>query len=80
MRQLFMKAGKFDKKFDNEIDITLDLDVSRERRLNQEPKRVGLDLPKWMIESLDREAKRLRVTRQSIIKIWIAERLDRKAS
>lgn len=50
------------------------------RRLNQEPKRVNVDFPTWMVESLDREAKRLGVTRQSIIKDWIAEMMERKAS
>jgi len=57
-----------------------ELDIEKARRLNQEPKRVNVDFPAWMIESLDREAKRLGVTRQSIIKIWIAEMLEQKVS
>ena len=73
-----MKARDFDKKFDKGEDVTGDLDTSGARRLNQEPKRINVDFPTWMIESLDREAKRLGVTRQSIIKIWIAEILERK--
>lgn len=75
-----MKARDFDKKFDQGEDITSDLDLSKARRRNQEPKRINVDFPTWMIESLDREAKRLGVTRQSIIKVWIAEMLERKAS
>ena len=75
-----MKASDFDKKFDSGEDITLELDISKARRLNQEPKRINVDFPTWMIESLDREAKRLGVTRQSIIKVWIAEMLERKVS
>ncbi len=75
-----MKASRFDKKFETEVDVTSDLDVSKARRLNQEPKRINVDFPTWMVESLDREARRLGVTRQSIIKIWIAEMLERKAS
>ena len=75
-----MKASDFDKKFDSGEDITSELDISKARRLNQEPKRINVDLPTWMVESLDREAKRLGVTRQSIIKVWIAEMLERKAS
>ena len=75
-----MKASDFDKKFDNNEDILPDLDLEKARRLNQEPKRVNVDFPIWMIESLDREAKRLGVTRQSIIKVWIAEMLERKVS
>ena len=75
-----MKARDFDKKFDSGKDVTSDLDLSRARRLNQEPRRINVDFPTWMVESLDREAKRLGVTRQAIIKIWIAEILERKAS
>ena len=75
-----MKANDFDKKFESGENITSDLDLSKARRLNQQPKRINVDFPIWMIESLDREAKRLGVTRQSIIKVWIAEMLERKAS
>lgn len=74
-----MKAKDFDEKFESGEDLTSDLDLSQARRLNQEPKRVNVDFPTWMVESLDREAKRLGVTRQSIIKVWIAEMLERKA-
>ena len=75
-----MKARDFDKKFDRGDDLSADLDLSKARRKNQEPRRVNVDFPTWMIESLDREAKRLGITRQSIIKVWIAEMLERKAS
>jgi len=73
-----MKASEFDKKFDDGIeDIIDDLDMSTATRPNKEQKRVNVDFPIWMVESLDREAARLGVTRQSIIKVWIAERLER---
>ncbi|MDD3993326.1 MAG: hypothetical protein PHV70_14380 [Desulfobacteraceae bacterium] len=75
-----MKARDFEKKFDSGVDITADLDLSKAKRLNQTPKRINVDFPTWMIESLDREAKRLGITRQSIIKVWIAEMLERNAS
>lgn len=75
-----MKASDFERKFDDGVDITADLDLAKLRRPGQEPRRVNVDFPAWMIESLDREANRLGVTRQSIIKIWIAERLERKVS
>lgn len=75
-----MKASESDKKFDSHEEILSDLHVDKARRLNQEPRWVNVDFPTWMIESLDREAKRLGVTRQSIIKVWIAEMLERKAS
>ena len=73
-----MKASDLDKKFDDGVeDITGDLDLSSVRRPNKEQQRVNVDFPVWMIESLDREAHRLGVTRQSIIKVWIAERLEK---
>jgi hypothetical protein len=72
-----MKAKEFDKRFDKGEDVTCFLDRSKARRPAQEPKRVNVDFPVWMIQSLDREAKRLGVTRQSIIKLWLAERLKR---
>jgi hypothetical protein len=72
-----MKAEEFDRKFDAGEDITSDLDIDGLRRPALEQRRVNVDFPSWMIESLDREARRLGVTRQSIIKVWIAERLER---
>ena len=75
-----MKARDFDREFDAGGDVTAHLDLSKARRPGQEQRRVNVDFPAWMIESLDREAQRLGVTRQSIIKGWIAERLERKTS
>ncbi len=71
-----MKAEDFDSKFDNNEDITDYLDFSKSRRPGREQKRVNVDFPVWMIQSLDREADRLGVPRQSVIKFWIAERLE----
>ena len=76
-----MKAKEFDQKFDlGKEDIIDDLDLSTARRLNQTPRRVNVDFPEWMISSLDKEAARLGVTRQSIIKVWLAERLEQATS
>ena len=76
-----MKASEFDKKFDDGVeDIVDDLDLSSAIRPNQVARRVNVDFPSWMVDSLDREAKRLGVTRQSVIKVWIAEKLEHKAS
>ena len=72
-----MKAKKFDTEFDQGKDISDALDLSKARRPNQ--KRVNVDFPIWMVEMLDKEAHRLGVTRQSIIKIWLAERLEQKS-
>ena len=70
-----MKAEDLDKKFDKGEKITEHLDLTKARRPGQESKRVNVDFPEWMLKSLDKEAKRLGVPRQSIIKIWISERL-----
>ena len=75
-----MKAREFDKKFDEGKDISKYLDVSKARRPKQEQKRVNVDFPLWMINLLDKEAKRLGVPRQSIIKVWVAERLEKALS
>ncbi|MES9856557.1 MAG: CopG family transcriptional regulator [Sedimenticola sp.] len=75
-----MKAKSFDAKFDKGEDVTSTLDLSKARRPLQEQRRVNVDFPTWMIESLDREARRLGVTRQSVIKVWLAERLEQTAS
>ncbi len=71
-----MKASTFDKKFDKGENITKYLDLTRATKPGQEQKRVNVDFPVWMIHRLDREARRLGVPRQSLIKIWIAERLE----
>ncbi|TAL22595.1 MAG: CopG family transcriptional regulator [Nitrospirae bacterium] len=74
-----MKAKEIDKKFDEGEDISKYLDLSKARRPEQEQKRVNVDFPIWMIQMLDKEAKRLGVPRQSIIKVWVAERLEKVA-
>ena len=75
-----MKAKDFDSDFDQGKDITGSLDLSKIKRANQVQKRVNVDFPTWMIEALDKEARRLGVTRQSIIKVWLAERLESRAN
>ncbi|MGZ8945962.1 MAG: type II toxin-antitoxin system BrnA family antitoxin [Methylococcaceae bacterium] len=75
-----MKANEFDKQFDEGDDILNTLDLSKAKRVMQDQKRVNVDFPAWMIESLDREAGRVGVTRQSIIKVWLAERLEELAA
>jgi CopG antitoxin of type II toxin-antitoxin system len=74
-----MKAEEFDKKFDADEDISIYLDVSKAHRPEQEQKRVNVDFPLWMIHQLDKEAKRLGVPRQSVIKVWVSERLRKAA-
>ncbi len=74
-----MKAKDFERKFDEgQEDIIEELDLSQMRRPGHEPKRVNVDFPLWMVEALDHEARRLGVSRQSIIKVWIAERLGQQ--
>lgn len=76
-----MKAKDFEKKFEeDQEDIIDDLDLSSARRVNQAQKRINVDFPAWVVESLDREAARIGVTRQSIIKVWLVERLQAESA
>ena len=74
-----MKATEFDKRFDEGEDVSDVVDWDAARRINQEPRRVNVDFPAWMVASMDREADRLGISRQALIKVWIAERLEREA-
>jgi len=70
-----MKARDFERAFEAGKDMSEDVDWSKARRPNLETKRVNVDFPTWVVEGLDRQARRLGVTRQALIKLWIAERL-----
>jgi hypothetical protein len=70
------KTEPFDKAFDKGEDVSKYLDFSRATRPGREQKRVNVDFPVWMIQSLDKEAQRLGVPRQAVIKVWLAERLQ----
>lgn len=71
-----MKATEFDKKFEAGEDVSGAIDWSQARRPNDQPKRVNVDFPAWVVNGLDKQARHLGVTRQSLIKLWIAERLQ----
>ncbi len=75
-----MKAKKFDKKFDDGGDVSKYLNMSKAKRPGQEQKRVNVDFPLWIIHLLDKEAKRLGVPRQSIIKVWVAQHIEKVMS
>lgn len=79
MKKKFMKAEELDKKFDNEENIIEYLDLTKKSRPGLTSKKINIDVPSWMLILLDKEAKKIGVTRQSIIKLWIAEKLKRKA-
>ena len=74
-----MKAKDFDQAFEQGEDITAHLDLNSARRPELQQKRVNVDFPIWMVHQLDKEAKRLGVTRQSIIRMWLAEHLKEVA-
>lgn len=75
MKKNYITAEKLDQRFDNKEDIIEHLDLKKAKRPGLEQKRVNVDFPTWMVQSLDNEAQRLGVSRQSVIKVWIAERL-----
>jgi len=70
-----MKASEFDKEFDEGKDVTAQLDLAKARRPGFEQKRVNVDFPVWMVQSLDHEAHKLGVSRQALIKMWLAEKI-----
>lgn len=71
-----MKASKLDKIFDeNQEDILDYFDTSKVKMINEETKRVNIDFPAWMVQSLDKEAWHLGVSRQAVIKMWLADKL-----
>lgn len=70
-----MKARDFDSAFESGEDLAEHLDFSKARRVNQDIRRVNIDFPLWVVEGLDKEARRLGITRQALVKVWIAERL-----
>ncbi len=74
-----MNATEFDHRFDKSESVMDTLDLASVRKPNLEQRKVNVDFPIWMIEGLDRTARRLRVPRQSVIKMWIAERLEHEA-
>jgi hypothetical protein len=76
MRLIYIKAKDFERKFDAGEDVVDYLDLRRARRGSSKQEKINIDIPGWMLESLDREASRLGVTRQAIIKVWLAVRLD----
>ena len=71
-----MKAREIDEKFEAGKDMTGDLDFSKSRRVNQELKRVNIDFPVWVVAKLDKQSKRLGITRQALVKVWIAEKIE----
>ena len=75
-----MKAKDFDQEFDAGGSVLDQLDLGRAKRPGLDVKRVNVDFPRWMVESLDHEAQRVGVTRQSLIKLWLADKLADLAS
>ncbi|MEO1022144.1 MAG: CopG family antitoxin [Bacteroidota bacterium] len=75
-----MKASELDKKFDENKDVLEYFDLTSAKRVNIQSKRVNVDFPEWMVAALDKEAKRIGVTRQALIKLWLADKLEHQAS
>ena len=75
MKKKYITATEFEEKFEAGEDLTLYLDLDQALRPGLEQKRVSVDFPLWMVQKLDKVAKHLGVTRQSVIKIFISEKL-----
>jgi len=70
-------AKELDEKFDNGEDVSEYFDFSKARRLNELPQRVNIDFPRWVVNRLDKEARRIGVSRQALVKMWIAEKFEK---
>lgn len=70
-----ISAEEFDRRFDDGEDIGEYVDWSSAELVNA-PKRVNVDIPSWMVQRLDAHATRRGVTRQALIKMWLADRLE----
>ena len=74
-----MKASEFDILFEAGESTVEYLDKTQMKRPGLEQRRITVDFPAWMVHQLDKEATRLGITRQSIIKMWISEKISAKA-
>ena len=70
-----MKAHELDRAFDGAEDVSAHVDWSGAERVNLGTRRVNVDFPAWVVSGLDRQARKLGITRQALIKMWIADRL-----
>ena len=73
-------ANEFDEKFEAGEDVLEHCDLSRTRRLNCEIKRINVDIPVWMVEALDKEATRLSIPRQAVLKILLDRALKAESA
>lgn len=80
MKKKYITAAEFDEQFDTGEDVSAHYDVEKATRPGLEQRRVSVDFPVWMVQKLDSVARRLGVTRQSVIKVFIAEKLKEEAS
>lgn len=71
-----MKAADLDLAFERGADLYPLADLARARRPNFETRRINIDIPAWMAETLARESRRLNITRQALVKMWLAERME----
>lgn len=72
-----ISAEELERRFDEGEDMMPYVIPGSGRRINEVPQRVNIDFPRWVVNRLDREAQRLGITRQALVKVWIAERLEK---
>ena len=68
-------AQNLESRFDAGEDVLDYFDTAKAARINHAKSRVNLDLPQWMIFSIDRVAGRNGLARQSQIKAWLADKI-----
>ncbi len=70
-----INVKSFDEAFDQGKDVTPYMDLHT-AKLRQPTQRINVNIPKGLLDQVDQEASRVGVPRTSLIKIWIAERLE----
>ena len=75
-----MNAEEFDRRFDEGEDLDDHIDWASARCPNLAPERITAELPRWVVQGLDRQAEIAGVTREALIRLWIAERLQQAST
>jgi len=79
MKKKYISAEEFDEKFEAGEDLSEYLDLDKAVRPELKQKKIRLQLPEWMLGSVDREAKKLGVSRQAVLRMWISEKLKNQS-
>jgi hypothetical protein len=75
MKKKSISAVEFDEKFEKKENLVPYLQTDKITKPGLKSRRVSVDFPEWMVQELDRAAQKLGITRQSLIKVFISDKL-----